>query len=96
MTMSRSGVLYTGVTTDLEGRMWQHKNGWFDGFSKKYGCTSLVWFEEFMDVREAIEREKQIKRWRREKKCWLIQEQNPDYRDLAEDWFGRPGAKKRQ
>ncbi len=89
MMISRNGALYVGVTTDLQGRVWQHKNGEFEGFSKKYRCHALVWYEEFTDVREAIDREKQIKRWRREKKNWLIQAINPDYRDLAADWYGR-------
>ncbi|MBS1722927.1 MAG: GIY-YIG nuclease family protein [Armatimonadetes bacterium] len=85
---SKSGVLYTGVTSDLEGRVWQHKNGTYAGFSKKYRCTALIWYEEFADIRDAIDREKQIKRWRREKKIWLIEETNPSWHDLAQDWFG--------
>lgn len=88
MMMSAGGVLYVGVTTDLEGRVWEHKHGTYDGFTKKYSCHSLVWFEEFSDIRDAIARERQIKRWRREKKVWLLQEMNPSYQDLAASWFG--------
>jgi putative endonuclease len=82
---SRSGVLYVGVTSDLEQRIYQHKAGTFDGFTKKYRVNRLVFFEMFQNVWEAIEREKQLKSWRREKKVWLIERENPQWRDLAED-----------
>jgi putative endonuclease len=81
---SISGVLYTGVTNDLERRMIEHKQEICDGFTKRYEVTRLVYFESFGDVRDAINREKQIKKWRREKKLALIRGKNPKFRDLSE------------
>ncbi|QDT01133.1 GIY-YIG nuclease family protein [Adhaeretor mobilis] len=78
--------LYVGVTGNLEQRIYQHKYKLVEGFAKKYGMTSLVWYERFHDVNEAIEAEKRIKGWRREKKLALIKEVNPDWLDLATDW----------
>jgi putative endonuclease len=83
---SASGVLYTGVTSNLERRVMQHKQGLLDGFTKEYEVNRLVYFEGFGEVREAISREKQIKRWRREKKLTLIKGMNPKFRDLSEDF----------
>lgn len=83
---SDSGTLYVGVTGHLEGRVNQHKNGEVNGFTKEYKCHKLVYYEEFNDVEQAILREKQIKRWRREKKENLIKKINPGWRDLSEDW----------
>jgi putative endonuclease len=82
---SVSGTIYLGVTNNIERRVWEHKSGMIEGFSKKYGCNKLVYVEEFADVREAIVREKQLKRGRREKKEWLIGQQNPGWRDLSAD-----------
>lgn len=79
---SASGVLYTGVTSYLERRVAQHKRGLCDGFTKEYEVKRLVYFEGFGDVRDAISREKQIKRWR-EKKLALIRRMNPKFRILA-------------
>ena len=84
---SRSRVLYIGVTNDLAKRLWQHKNHVFAGFSAEYNVTRLVHFEETSDVREAIAREKEIKRWRREKKVALIESMNPHWNDLSEGWY---------
>jgi putative endonuclease len=81
---SANGVLYTGFTNHLERRVVQHKQELCAGFTKEYGVTRLVYFEAFGDVREAISREKQIKRWRREKKLTLISRMNPEFRDLSE------------
>jgi putative endonuclease len=81
---SESGTLYTGVTSNLEKRVYEHKNGVFDGFSKKYGCKKLVYFEEGTQATPSFEREKQIKGWRREKKEALIRISNPGWRDLSE------------
>ena len=78
---------YIGMTSNLRKRVWQHKNHIYDGFSDDYNCTRLVYWESFDDVANAIDREKQLKRWRREKKEWLIVRQNPHWRDLAADWF---------
>ncbi len=83
---SASGVLYTGVTSHLEARVAQHKQKLFAGFSAQYNTTKLVYFEPFSDVRNAIAREKQLKRWRREKKVFLIERANPAWRDLSADF----------
>jgi putative endonuclease len=87
MTSGRNGTLYLGVTSDLGSRVWQHKNGVFEGFSSKYGCHSLAWYEPHASMPEAIAREKQLKRWRRAWKLALIEEANPTWRDLSEGWF---------
>jgi len=79
---SESGTLYIGVTNDLERRYWQHRNEVFEGFSKKYKCNKLVYYEDTTDVNSAIAREKQLKNWRRDKKEWLIRKMNPGWLDL--------------
>jgi putative endonuclease len=81
---SNSGTLYIGVTSAFDTRIHQHKNGAFEGFSKTYGCTRLLYSEKYDDIRTAIAREKQLKGWRREKKLNLIRTTNPDFKDLAE------------
>lgn len=86
---SRSGVLYVGVTNDLQRRVWEYRSGAADGFTKRYRVHRLVWFESGGDVVSAIEREKQIKAWRRGKKVALIEAGNPAWDDLAEEWFDR-------
>ena len=83
---SRSRTLYTGVTGELRKRVLQHKLGLIEGFTKKYRINRLVYYESYPDVRDAIAREKQIKRWRREKKVKLIEERNPTWDDLATGW----------
>ena len=90
MTSARNGTLYTGVTSDLPGRVQQHKLGIFEGFSKEYGCRTLVWYETHATMHEAIQREKRIKRWRRDWKLALIEAENPQWRDLSEEWFEVP------
>ncbi|MBU1130574.1 GIY-YIG nuclease family protein [Patescibacteria group bacterium] len=80
---SASGTLYVGMTNDLERRVDEHKRGLIECFTKKYSCHKLVYYEHFTDVYEAIEREKQIKRWRREKKQNLIRTINPIWKDLG-------------
>jgi len=87
---SDSRVVYVGVTSNLLWRMWKHKTGVFEGFSKKYFVDKLVYYETFPDMKSAIAREKQIKRWRREKKIWLIERSNQSWKDLAEDWHTDP------
>jgi len=84
---SESGTLYTGITNNIEGRVYEHKNNVNDGFTKKYKCHKLVYFEEHQYVLNAIDREKQIKKWRREKKEALIRIENPSWKDLAVDWY---------
>lgn len=78
-------VLYTGVTNDLVRRILQHRSDLFEGFSHKYKTNRLVYFEYFNDITQAIYREKEIKKWRREKKIKLIEKENPSWRDLYND-----------
>jgi putative endonuclease len=85
LASARYGTLYVGVTSDLVGRIWQHKEGAADGFTKKYGIKQLVWFETHAEMVSAITREKQIKKWNRTWKIELIQQENPHWRDLYED-----------
>jgi len=84
-----SRLLYTGITSNLERRVWEHKRKVIPGFTSKYNLHHLVYFETFGDVRAAITREKQIKAWRREKRVTLIRGKNPHWADLASDWFKR-------
>jgi len=83
---SNTGTFYIGATSDIFIRVQQHKNGTFEGFSKKYRCTRLLYYEAHESVLESMAREKQLKGWRREKKLNLIRTQNPDFKDLAEQW----------
>ena len=83
---SNSGTLYTGMTNNLQRRVYQHKNKLIEGFTSKYNVNRLVYFEMFGDVRDAIAREKQIKKWRRSKKLELIESMNPKWQDLSEVW----------
>jgi putative endonuclease len=83
---SRSGTLYIGMTNSIYKRALQHKRGEIEGFASKYRCDRLVWYESYDDVRKAIDREKQLKRWRRAKKIALIESKNPRWEDLAEKW----------
>jgi len=85
----RNGTLYTGVTSRLIQRVWQHREGVADGFSKRYDCKLLVWYEVFEAMEQAILREKQIKAGSRAKKLALIEAMNPDWRDLW-DVIARP------
>ena len=82
MANKRNGTLYTGVSSDLVKRVAQHKQSLFAGFTKKYGCKTLVYFEQFEDMERAILREKQIKAGSRSKKMALIEAMNPDWQDL--------------
>lgn len=90
MTNSWKNVLYTGVTNSLEARVWQHKNGVISGFTKKYNCHYLVYLEIYEQISQAIAREKQIKGWTRAKKNALVNTTNPDWLDLAADWYSPP------
>ena len=83
---SLSRVLYTGVTNDLERRMYEHKNHILPGFSDKYNVNRLVYYEEFQNITDAIAREKEIMGWVRKKKVALIEGENPTWADLAADW----------
>ena len=84
LASGRNGTLYTGVTSDLIQRVWQHKNGLVEGFTKKYDVKQLVWYEMHETMLYAIEREKEIKKWNRKAKVRLIEEVNPYWRDLYE------------
>ena len=77
-----NGTLYIGVTSNLVKRVWQHKKGLVDGFSKKYHVHNLVWYERHEEMESAIVREKQLKKWNRQWKIRLINESNPQWRDL--------------
>ncbi|OHB30781.1 MAG: hypothetical protein A2790_08605 [Phenylobacterium sp. RIFCSPHIGHO2_01_FULL_69_31] len=90
LASTRNGTLYTGVTSTLMARIRQHKLGTFEGFTKTYGCKTLVWYEAHAVMAEAIRREKQIKRWRRDWKLQLIEAENPEWRDLSDHWFEEP------
>ena len=78
----RHGTLYLGVTNDLVRRVFEHKSKAVPGFTAKYGVDRLVWFEAYNDPSDAITREKEIKKWRRDWKISLIERDNPDWRDL--------------
>ena len=83
---SPSRTLYTGMTNDLQRRVYEHKQKLIPGFTASYNITSLVYFEETSDVKSAIAREKQIKGWTRAKKIALIELTNPQWQDLSVDW----------
>ena len=82
LASGRNGTLYIGVTNDLASRTEMHKDGAGSVFTRKYGVTRLVYFETYEDVREAIAREKELKKWRRQWKLALIEQMNPDWDDL--------------
>lgn len=83
---SETGTLYVWVTNDLARRIYEHKNWLIEGFTKKYGCKKLVYFDETNDIHEAIKREKEIKWWKRIKKEELIKVSNPHWVDLSKEW----------
>jgi len=85
MASDRNGTIYVGVTSDLPGRVWQHREGIVEGFTKRYGCRLLVWFERHDTMESAIMREKQIKAGSRKAKLALIETNNPTWCDLFED-----------
>jgi putative endonuclease len=90
LASERNGTLYVGVTSDLVRRVWEHREGAVPGFTSKYGVKSLVWFEPHDDIESAIRREKAIKKWRRAWKLSLIEETNPNWRNLYETLTGSP------
>ena len=87
MASGRNGTLYVGMTSNLFARVWKHRTGAFEGFTDDNGCTRLVWFERHQWVVAAIRREKRLKKWLRDWKLKLIEDANPDWADLAADWF---------
>lgn len=90
MASARNGTLYIGVTSDLVTRVYQHRNGLIDGFTKRYGCKLLVWYEAHDDLDSARQRERQMKRWNRQWKLSTIEAANPDRRDLQDTLVGAP------
>jgi predicted GIY-YIG superfamily endonuclease len=87
MANKRNGTLYTGVTSDLPRRAFQHRDGLIPGFTTRYGCKHLVWFEVYDHMTDAITREKQVKGGSRRRKLALIETMNPDWRGLFDDLF---------
>jgi len=84
---SRSHTLYVGVSGNLHKRVFEHKWKEHDGFTERYNCDRLVWFESYQEVAKAIAREKQLKGWRRAKKIALIEKSNPAWVDLSKEWY---------
>lgn len=84
MSNKQDGVLYIGVTSDIVKRVYEHKNDFVDGFTKQYNLKTLVYYEVYDEIEEAIKREKQLKNWHREWKIELINKQNPRWEDLYE------------
>ena len=87
LTYRANTVFYIGVTSDLTGRIWQHKNKTFDGFTSRYNLNKLVHYEEYQWIHDAIVREKQLKGGSRQKKIDLIVSTNPGWLDLSDDWY---------
>lgn len=85
LSSKRNGTLYIGVTSDLPQKVWQHKNNFADGFTKRYSVHNLVWYEVHETMESAITREKALKRWKRVWKLGLIEKSNPTWRDLYEE-----------
>lgn len=83
----KNGTLYIGVTNNLERRVWEHRNNRAVTFTSKYRVHDLVYVEAYTDIRDAIAREKAMKEWNRAWKIKLIEQDNPDWRDLAADWY---------
>ena len=90
LASKRNGTLYVGVTSSLLARIHQHRSGSVRGFTREYGVKMLVWFEQHSTMESAITREKRIKKWNRDWKLQLIEAENPDWRDLAEDFGFAP------
>ena len=88
LTNKPRGVMYTGVTSNLTRRLWQHKHKQIDGFTKKYNADRLVWYETHSEIYAAITREKQIKKWNRDWKIELIESVNPKWKDRSDEILG--------
>jgi putative endonuclease len=89
LTSQRNGTLYIGVTNNLERRIYEHKRGLVEGFTKKYKINKLVYFEETGNINSAIAREKCLKKWNRKWKLRLIEKRNPNWKDLTSKFFPR-------
>ncbi len=87
ITNVNNNVLYIGVTSNLEQRIYEHKNKIIKGFSSKYNTSKLVYFEQFSDPENAIAREKQLKKWNRSKKDFLVNKMNSKWKDLSLEWY---------
>lgn len=87
LASKKNGTLCIGVTSDLLGRIWQHKNHTYEGFTKKYNVHTLVWYDLFSDITDAIYQEKKMKKWNRAWKIRLIEETNPEWKDLYQDFL---------
>lgn len=87
MMTNHSKTLYTGVTNDLKRRVYEHKNKLVEGFTKRYNITKLVYYEETNSIHSALQREKQLKNWRRQWKIDLIESVNRDWDDLSDGWY---------
>ena len=87
MASGRNGTIYAGSTANLESRVWEHKSHAFPGFTDDNDCTNLVWFEQHALITEAIRRERRLKKWMRDWKLALIERENPQWLDLAADWY---------
>ena len=87
LTNKSNTVLYVGVTSELENRVWQHKNKVYKGFTSTYNIDKLVYYEEFQWIQDAIAREKQLKGGSRKKKIDLVEKTNPGWGDLSEGWY---------
>ena len=85
LASGKNGTLYVGITNNLIKRVWEHKNKLVEGFTKKYNVNKLVYYEECDDINEAIKREKQFKKWKRDWKLKLIEKDNPNWKDLYDD-----------
>ena len=92
LASGRNGTLYVGVTSDLVKRIGQHKHHLVEGFTADYGVDTLVWYEQHGSMEQAILREKRLKKWERPWKLRLIEESNPEWRDLWEEILGSPGS----
>ncbi len=85
MASQPNGTIYLGVTSNIAQRAYQHRRGLIEGFSKKHGCTLLVWYEQHDDIQDARVREYQMKSWKRAWKLRLVEERNPQWRDLFDE-----------
>lgn len=94
LASKRNGTLYIGITSNLQKRIYQHKHDLKKGFTSDYGIHTLVYFEETIDIKSAIVREKQLKKWNRAWKLELIEKNNPQWEDLASSWFEEANTKK--
>jgi putative endonuclease len=92
MASGKNGTIYIGVTSDLAKRVWEHREGVVAGFTRKYGCKLLVWFEAFDDIEQARQRELQMKEWKRAWKVKLIEGNNLDWLDLYSSLFRAASA----